>query len=254
MSEVTIKSSIGKLELVYYHSRTISALAVIIVNTDVNEEIKYTKAINVVFNSFVENDFSVLKFNFRKDKTNIKDYDVDTVNTLDLIAAIDWLHNKNIDCKGFWLVGFDIGAYYGLQTVMRRPEIDNYMLFSPNVRKNDLSFVVPCSSSGVLVRASEDLRFLEEDCISLQDKLTTKTESKIKYFTIYNTDRTFEEELDQLKIETMNYIKQKISEGDSIFYSQIGTKKRRRKKKHQDSDEEKIVYLNPVKELDFNNI
>ena len=129
------------------------------------------------------------------------------------------------------------------------------MLLSPNMRKNDLGFVVPCSSSGVLVRASEDLKFLEEDCLNLQEKLTTKTESKIKYFTIYNAERDFDTELEQLSEETTKYIEEKMNSGANGFHGSFNTKRRRRrKKKASDVDEDKIVYVNPIKELDLDNI
>jgi alpha/beta superfamily hydrolase len=252
--EVIVKTPNGKLDLIYHHSRMMLAPTVIVANSDGDEEIKYAKAIDSIYESFVENNFSVLKFSFRKDKNVSKELDFNSVNLLDLIGALEWLHNKNIDCKSFWFAGIDIGAFYGLQLVMRRPEIDNYMLFSPTIRKDELNFLVPCTSCGVLVRASEDLRFLEEDCINLRERLITKTESKIKYFTIHGAERNFDDELGQLKNKVSEYIVERIKDDGGALYENYGAKRKKRKRKIQMKDEEKIVYINPIKDLGFGDI
>lgn len=230
------------------------APTVIVANSDVNEEEKYQGATDAIYESFVENNFSTLKFNFRKNKNISKELDDDSVNLLDLIGALEWLHNKNIECKSFWFVGLDIGAFYGLQLVMRRPEIDNYMLFSPHIKKDELNFLVPCPSHGVLVRASEDLRFLDEDCINLREKLMTKTESKIKYFTVHNAERDFYGEFKQLKNKVSEYIKERIGDDNGASYESAGAIRKKRKRKIQPLDDEKVVYVNPVKNLGFEDI
>jgi alpha/beta superfamily hydrolase len=230
------------------------APAVIVANSDMEGEEKYQKATDAIYRSFVQNDFSTLRFNFRKNKNVSRELDADNVNLLDLIGALEWLHNKNIECKSFWFAGVDIGAFYGLQLVMRRPEIDNYMLFSPSIRKDELNFLVPCTSNGVLVRAGEDLRFLEEDCINLREKLITKTESKIKYFTIYNAERNFDGELDQLEKRVSEYIRERIDSGERTPYDSLNARRKKRKRKVHVPDEEKVVYVNPVKDLGFDDV
>ncbi|MDR2760888.1 MAG: hypothetical protein LBB09_03535 [Rickettsiales bacterium] len=252
--EVMVKTSVGKLDLTYHHSKSALAPSVIVANSDLDDERKYQKAVDAIYQAFVDSNFSTLKFNFRKNKNISRELSPDDVNLLDLIGALEWLHNKNIECRSFWLTGIDVGAFYGLQLVMRRPEIDNYMLFSPNIRKNEMNFLVPCSSCGVLVRASEDLKFLEEDCIALQDRLMTKTESKIDHFTVYDAERNFDTELEQLKTKTISYIRERLADVKGSFYENVGIKKRKRKRKNSSREEEKNISLNPVKDLGFENI
>lgn len=259
MLYITFKSSLGKLNAMYHHSRNANAPVVVVVDslsldpvTNVNI---FEESTRVITDTFIENGFSTLRFSFRQDNADDKkDTDKDTNNLLDLTAALDWLHTKNIESKSFWICGIDTGVINTLQLVMRRPEIENYILISPNIKKNDLSFIVPCAASGLLVRASEDLRFLEEDCINLQEKLITKTESKIKYLTIYKADRDYATELEQLKTEVGDYIKNKIKEDYQNLKSISINKRRRRKKRIHDSDEEKIIYVNPIKPLDIDDI
>lgn len=262
MLYITFKSTVGKLNALYHHSKNVNAPVAIVVDshsidTETNKS-SFDDATNTIVDTFIENGFSTLKFNFRKEneieKNSKKDTDTEINNVLDLTAALDWLHSKNIESKSYWICGIDTGALPALQLVMRRPEIENYILVSPNLKKNDLGFMVPCVASGFLVRASEDLRFLEEDCVNLQEKLITKTESKISYTTIYKVDKNYITELDQLKNEIDNYIKNKLKEDYQNYKSVSINKRRRRKKRIHDTDEEKIVYINPIKSLDIDDI
>lgn len=256
MTEIILKTSLGKLNCKYAHSINVNApVAIIVGSNTIDFEAKkkmYEDATNALFNTFVESGFSTLEFNFRQVISDKKDLDEDTINLLDLTAVLDWLHTKNVESKGFWVCGIEIGAYSALNLVMRRPEIENYILLSPIIKRNDLSFVVPCTASGLLVRAGEDLRFLEEDCISLQEKLITKTESKIKYITIYKAERNFDTEIGQLKNEISSYIKEKMYEDYKNLKLTKANKRRRRKKRV--IEDEKINYINPIKSLDIDNI
>lgn len=258
MLKLSLKTSIGKINCVYFHSKNMDAPVAIVINSDVvdstTKKLKYEPAIDTVVEAFLENGFSVLKFNLKDEKINKKDVEEESVNLLNLTAVTDWLHTKNLESKSFWVCGIDNGAVSALELVMRRPEIENYILISPNIKKNDLGFVVPCVASGMLVRASEDLRFVEEDCLNLQEKLTTKTETKIKYMTIYGAERDFDDELEQLKNSLKEYIKEKVEEDDKNSRTVSINKRRRRKKKNIDGEDEKIIYVNPIKPLDIDNI
>ena len=258
MIKINLKTSVGKVECFYEHSSVANAPVAIVVNSnEIDAETnkpRYEEAGKVIIESFIENGFSTLSFMAIDEKDGKKDLDEDSINLLHLTSIADWLHTKNIESHNFWVCGIDNGAIAALELVMRRPEIENYILVSPNIKKNDLSFVVPCAASGMLVRASEDLRFLEDDCISLQDKLTTKTESKIKYMTIYDAERNFDTELEQLKKEIKSYVLEKMSSDYKNFKTISINKRRRRKKRHLDGDEEKIIYVNPIKPLDIDNI
>ena len=258
MLKLNLKTSIGKVNCVYFHSKSMNAPVAIVINSDVvdstTKKLKYEPAIDTVVDVFIENGFSVLKFNLKDEKISKKDVEEESINLLNLTAVTDWLHTKNLESKSFWVCGIDNSAIAALELVMRRPEIENYILMSPNIKKNDLGFVVPCIASGMLVRASEDLRFVEEDCLNLQEKLTTKTETKIKYMTIYGAERDFGDELEQLKNSLKEYIKEKVEEDDKNSRTVSINKRRRRKKKNIDGEDEKIIYVNPIKPLDIDNI
>ncbi|GHU27180.1 alpha/beta hydrolase [Bacilli bacterium] len=256
MSEVVFKGTFGKIDGFYSHSRNASAPAVLVVGSN-NEKptrkgCSFGKTVNAVFDTFVENDFSVLRFDFVE--RVIDKNEIDNANILDMTVALDWLHNKNLECRSFWICGLDYGAFVGLQLVMRRPELENYVLISPNSRKLDLSFIIPCSACGLIVRGSEDVKFTEDECLALQEKLITKAESIVKCITVYKAERDFSSELRQFRGELATYLKEKTADDRRNIKHVTAGKRRRRKKKSAYQDEEKIVYANPVKALDIKDI
>ena len=114
MLYITFKSSLGKLNAMYHHSRNANAPVVVVVDslsldpvTNVN---MFEESTRVITDTFIENGFSTLRFSFRQDNADDKkDTDKDTNNLLDLTAALDWLHTKNIESKSFWICGIDTG-------------------------------------------------------------------------------------------------------------------------------------------------
>jgi alpha/beta superfamily hydrolase len=254
MSEIIFKGTFGKVEGVYSHNRNLDSPSVLIVsnnNSDKNQKRNqvFDKTTRMVVDTFIENDFSVLRFDFMNH--NVEKNEVDVVNLLDMTIALDWLHNKNIECRNFWVCGVDHGALISLQLAMRRPELDNYVLISPSIRKSDLNFIIPCSACGFIVRGSEDVRFAEDEWLALQDKLITKAESKVRCATIYGAGIDFSSEAKkQFKTELSNYIKEKVIADRKNLKHVTAGKRRRRKKGSAYSDEEKIIYINPVKALE----
>ena len=275
--EVTIRSGIGKIEAFYHHSKNAEAPTVIIVNTLSPNETAFIPTVDTVYDIFVKRDFSVLKFSF----SNVKETNIETKRKnftekqvsytekqlLCLTSIVDWLHSKNIDCRNFWLVAFGVSTYYGLQLVMRRPEIENYILVSPLVppskqlpqpsdeeKKKPWSFLNPCSASGAIFRGEDDIDFTDEDCLSLQDKLATKTTSMIKVFTIYGADGYYSDKINDFKNEIENYVDDKLSQIPRFSSGILYSKRRRRRRKKNNIEEEKPIIVNPIKDLVLDNI
>jgi alpha/beta superfamily hydrolase len=256
MSEIAFRGAQGKVDGFYSHSRNSNAPAVLIVSNNNDKPTKkgssLTKIVDMVFDVFVANDFSVLRFDFVGHKVDKND--VDNSNLLDMTAALDWLHAKNFECRSFWVCGVDYGAFVTLQLVMRRPELENYVLVSPNMKKNDMSFIIPCSACGLIVRGSEDIKFTEDECLALQEKLLTKAESKVKCTTIYGAERDFANEIEQLGGELSSYLEEKTAYDRKNLRHITAGKRRRRKKRSSYLDEDRPVYINPVKNLEIRDI
>ena len=275
--EVTIRSSVGKLEAFYHHSKNADAPTAIVVNTLPPEEVAFIPAVDLIYDIFVKRDFSVLKFNFsntsdivyetKKKNFTEKQVSYTEKKLLYLTSIIDWLHSKNIDCRSFWLIAFGISAYYGLQLVMRRPEIENYMLISPMLppdkalpkpsdeeKKKPWNFLNPCSASGAIFRGEDDVEFTDENCLTLQDRLTTKTTSMIKMFTVYGADGYYSNKIDEFRNEIETYVDDRLSQMPKFNSSVLYSKRRRRRRKKNNIEEEKPIIVNPIKDLVLDNI
>ncbi len=257
MSDIVFKGAFGKVNGKYGHSKSLDAPAVLIVENmkekNSRKQVDFSGIADIVFDIFIENNFSALRFRLNE-YSNVDKTEVENTNLLDMTAALDWLHNKNIECRSFWICGIDTSVAPVLQLVMRRPDLENYAIFSPDLRKCDLSFIIPCASSGLIVRATDDLKFTEDECIALQEKLITKSDSKVKYLSLEGSDRNFKGSIDELKVELNDYLKEKTAEDRRNFKHVTAGKRRRRKKKAMDQEEEKIIYINPIKSLDIDDI
>ncbi|MDR1495056.1 MAG: hypothetical protein LBI29_03410 [Rickettsiales bacterium] len=256
MSEIIFRGAQGKIDGFYSHSRNSNAPVVLIVSNNNERSAKKSsslvKTVEIIFNTFVENDFSALRFDFIDHKVDKSE--VDNSNLLDMTAALDWLHSKNFECRSFWACGVDYGAFVTLQLVMRRPELENYVLISPNMKKNDMSFIIPCSACGLIIRGSEDMKFTEDECLTLQERLLTKAESKVKCAIVYGAERDFSGELEQLDAELASYLEEKTTYDRKNLKRVTAGKRRRRKKRSSYSEEEKVVYVNPIKNLDIGDV
>ncbi|MDR2778542.1 MAG: hypothetical protein LBB13_03545 [Rickettsiales bacterium] len=257
MSEIIFKGTFGKVEGVYSHSRNLNSPSVLIASNNNDKNARrnqiFSKTTQLVFDTFIENDFSTLRFDFMNH--DIEKSEIDVANLLDMTIALDWLHNKNIECRNFWVCGIDHGALISLQLAMRRPEVSSYVLISPSIKKGELNFVIPCSACGLIIRGSEDIRFSEEEWLGLQEKLITKAESKVSCATIYGAEMDFADEATkQLKIELSNYIKERMTVDHKSSRRIVAGKRRRRKKGSAYLEEEKIIYINPVEVLKIEGI
>lgn len=259
MSDVIFKNANNRIDGTYYHSDVYDSQIALIVYGDKNNYIRNKDTIDTIFNAFVENGFSVLKINFSKLKNN-PTYDEEEFNQeiqelFDSTSSLNWLHEKNPEAKGCWICGFDAGAITTLQLVMRRPEVENYLLISPDIKKNELNFIVPCISSGMIYRSCNDELFSDEDLQDLQEKLITKTESRIETETLVSENRIFSDILPELKESISDYIKKRYEDFLSSGKNGMKDKKRRRRKKRSDDlYDGKIQCVNPIKSLDFDSI
>ena len=59
---------------------------------------------------------------------------------------------------------------------MRRPEITDYILFSPSPKMKDFSFIIPCSSNGLIIYEENVPNSAEE----IIEKLSNKTDSHVE--------------------------------------------------------------------------
>ena len=97
-----------------------------------------------------------LRFNFRGVGRSQGEFEDGPGELSDATIALDWLQAQNPDARQCWIAGYSFGAWIGLQLLMRRPDINNFVAVSPPANEKDFGFLAPCPTSGLLVQGGMD--------------------------------------------------------------------------------------------------
>ncbi|MBR1824976.1 MAG: alpha/beta hydrolase [Alphaproteobacteria bacterium] len=157
MEEVIFNGQEGRLEGRYYKSPRANAPVALILHPDpmfggtMNNKVVYT-----LFRCFQDLGFSVLRFNFRGVGRSQGQFNNGVGELSDATVALDWLQNMNPDAKQCWIAGHSFGAWIGLQLLMRRPDINNFIAVTPPANEKDFSFLAPCPASGLIIQGGQD--------------------------------------------------------------------------------------------------
>ena len=139
----------------------------------------------------VKNHFSVLRFNFRGVGKSLGTFDHGQGELIDAATALDWLQSKNPEASSYWVIGFSFGAWITMQLLMRRPEIDAFIIIAPPASSYDFNFLSPCPAPGLIIQGTDDDISKESDSYKLYEKLSKQRDSKMEYSMIENADHFF---------------------------------------------------------------
>ena len=192
-----ISSEAGKLHAVYHKSEIEGApLAVVLSGSPrhkchMNDRISYA-----MFRAFMDIGFSVVRFNYRGVNDSEGSIGTTADNMLDIATVIDWIQNRNEDSDKIWLAGNQLGAWYVLQMLMRRPEVSGFALVSPDSAASDFGFLSPRPNRGLLMQGMNE----PEEAINFASHLTQvlKKQAQIDLETIRikNADATYAQPAD----------------------------------------------------------
>jgi alpha/beta superfamily hydrolase len=130
MPEVIINGPAGRIEGRYHQNPNPKAPVVLVLHPHplyggtMNNKVTYN-----LYKAFVNNGFSALRINFRGVGKSQGKFDNGAGELLDATAVMNWLHDQNMEATEYWIAGFSFGAWITLQTVMRRPELENYIFY-----------------------------------------------------------------------------------------------------------------------------
>lgn len=157
MVDVIITGESGKLHAVYHKSDQESAPLAVILSGNPRQKYHMNDRISyAMFRAFMDIGFSVVRFNYRGVNDSEGSIGTTTDNMLDIATVIDWIQNKNEDSEKIWLAGHQLGAWYVLQMLMRRPEVSGFALVSPDVSVSDFGFLSPRPNRGLLLQAMNE--------------------------------------------------------------------------------------------------
>ena len=249
MPEVIISGNVGRIEGRYHQHPNPKAPVALVLHPHplyggtMNNKITYN-----LYKAFANNGYSVLRVNFRGVGKSQGKFDNGVGELMDITAVINWLHDQNMEATDFWIAGFSFGAWIALQTVMRRPEIENYILVAPPASKYDFNFIVPCSASGLIIQGEKDEITKEQDSARLAEKLSARDGAEVAYQMVPNADHFFKEQMPEFEEAVDNYIKSRLMI-DSSKVRKVKRDRRRRRKKKNIAEIKPERNHNPVKSL-----
>ena len=181
-----------------------------------------------IFYSFVKNNFSTLHVSFNWDE-NLVDAEKSTKELADVAAALDWLQLQNSESANFWIASFSFGAWIAMQLLMRRPEIEGFVIASPTVETQDFSFLSPCPISGIILHGGADSLVNEELVAQFVTKLRNQKNSKIEYSVISEADHFFIKCLPRLTQLIDGYLKERANSLKRFDPNQLRRDRKRRR-------------------------
>jgi alpha/beta superfamily hydrolase len=199
MPDIMINGPVGRLEGRYQHSKDPSAPIALILHPHpqyggtMNNKVVYT-----LFHTFVQQGFSVLRFNFRGVGRSQGTFNRGEGELSDAASALDWLQTYNPNARACWIAGFSFGAWISMQLLMRRPEIGGFISVAPPANLFDFTFLAPCPASGLIVHGDNDDVVPQEAVQKLVDKLKHQKDIQIQFKVAGGANHFFADQMEQL--------------------------------------------------------
>ena len=207
MPEVIIPGPEGRMEGRYQHSELENApIALLLHPHPLYGGTMNNKVIYTLYHTLAENGFSTLRFNFRGVGRSQGQYDRGEGELADAASALDWLQQHNASARTVWVVGYNFGAWIAMQLLMRRPEIERFLVVAPPSNMYDFTFLAPCPSSGLILQGDKDEIVPEESVSKLVAKLQAQKGIQMDYRVIDGTNHYFSNRLETMRQHVSDYV------------------------------------------------
>ena len=202
--EIFIPGPAGRLEAKYYKNPKFgSPVAIVLHPHPQYGGTMNNKVVVETFNTFMDNDFSVCRVNFRGVGKSDGEFDNGQGELADAAAALDWLERENFDNSQCWVSGFSFGSLIAMQLLMRRPEINRFVAISPQPNVYDFSFLTPCPTSGTIISGKKDELVPFESINELNKRLSSQKGIKVDFDIIADANHFFSN-ADEKLIKSLN--------------------------------------------------
>tara|TARA_Y100000590_G_scaffold132186_1_gene151028 strand:+ start:1569 stop:2225 length:657 start_codon:yes stop_codon:yes gene_type:complete len=163
------------------------------------------------YNNFYKNGFSVIRINFRGVEKSDGLFDNGQGELSDAAAALDWIEKENPGYSQCWVAGFSFGSLICMQLIMRRPEVNKFVVISPQPNVYDFTFLAPCPISGLVVYGKNDELVPEESVLELKKRLSLQKNIDVKFNSIINANHFYKGKEKILASTIDRYLKDKIA-------------------------------------------
>jgi len=205
--EIFIPGPAGRLEAKYYKSnKKTSPIALILHPHPQYGGTMNNKIVVETFNTFMDNEFSVCRVNFRGVGKSDGQFDNGQGELADAAAALDWVEREHFDNSQCWVAGFSFGSLIAMQLLMRRPEINRFVIISPQPNVYDFSFLSPCPTSGMVAYGKKDELVSANSINELKDRLSSQKGINVRFDQISDANHFFSKSEESLKKSLSKYI------------------------------------------------
>lgn len=209
MSLLMIPGPEGFLEA-HYHSIPTrkNAPIVMIAPPHPDEGLLNHPVIYTLYRAFATMGFDVLRFNYRGCGKSQGTFVEGEGEILDAAFCWDWVCKNIPAASQKWVAGFSLGAWVGMQIIMRRPECQRFISLSPPTNSQDFNFLAPCPVPGLMVHGELDEVTPRESVARLVHFLSLQRRGhKIDFQIIPEADHAFTDQLPVLESCLMEYLK-----------------------------------------------
>jgi alpha/beta superfamily hydrolase len=216
MPEVIMNGPEGRLEGRFYPAKEPNAPVAILLHPhpqhggSMNNKVVYQ-----LYQTFVNQGFATLRFNFRGVGRSQGTYDRGEGELSDAASALDWLQSIHTEARQCWIAGFSFGAWIGMQLLMRRPEISGFISVSPPANMYDFSFLAPCPASGLIIHGDRDEIVPPESIEEMIAKVAKQRDVIIDRHMIEGADHFYGTQLDELDQAVVAYLARRMKEIDA---------------------------------------
>lgn len=207
MIDVIVPGTAGKIHGVYSKGREPGSPLAVIISGDpekgcnMNDRITYA-----MFRAFADIGFATLRFNYRGIGMSGGAREGLIGDIMDTATILDWIQNQNEEGNGIWIAGYDTGVWTTLQTLMRRPEISGFVIVSPDIETQDVSFLSSRPNKGLLIQGSVEPYSAIEFGLYLSKVLKTKGNIDMEIVKIKNNDAAYKTGLKALYDNIKGYV------------------------------------------------
>ena len=234
MSEVFFNGVAGRIEGRYHQASAINVpIALVLHPHPLHGGTMNNKVTYAAYKTFVDNNFTVLRINFRGVGRSQGAFDNGVGELIDAATALDWLQLNNPSSSSIWIAGFSFGSWIGMQLVMRRPEVNEFISIAPPLNKYDFSFLSPCPISGLVIHGTNDSVVEEAEVVNFVDWIAQQQCAQISYRTIYGADHFFRNNIDELEKLIEEYLQNTTAQYSNNLVTK--NKKMRNDKKWKDA-------------------
>ena len=118
---------------------------------------------------------------------------------------------KYLNINKINLVGFSFGSLIAMQLLMRRPEINRFIVISPQPNVYDFSFLSPCPTSGLMIYGKKDELVPVEHIKELEKRLSAQKGIKVEFQSVAEANHFFSKNENMLTKCLDKYIKKETA-------------------------------------------